>query len=291
MNKILTISLFLTMCSGTRAQTHDCSVVLNHFLMVVDSTTYQAVLNSEILHSDFAYAYENNKNWEGIYIIGQNNYIELFHPKSVVNELIPVGFTWVCQSSLIANCTEKYDLPDNQMIAYSSDENFDELTVYTHDSVNSHGSSGLMTTLEMNKKQYESWTTKTFSDSLKFETTDYNSPAESDSSKNYLFKNVTGIKINLSFRDSLNITQYLNLIGYTVESIDQKKVKFSNSIDFIELNFSEHAEFSSISVVYFQLNQPTELRRISLGNSEIVLEGTTGKWEINTVSIHQPNTH
>jgi hypothetical protein len=280
--RILTIFIFLTVCLGVRAQTQDCSVVLNHFLIVVDSNTYQAILGSEILNSDFAYAYERNKNWEGIYIIGQDNYIEIFHPKSTSNEYLPIGLTWVCQASLFANYIEKYELPDNNVIEFSSDEDYDYLSLYTLDSSN------LMTTQEMNKNQYESWTKKTFNDSLNFQTTDYNSSAESDSSKNYLFNNVTGIQINMNLRDSLRIKQYLNLIGYTVESKVQNKLKFSNSIDFIELDFSKNVEFASISVIYFKLNQLTELKRISLGNSEIVIEGNTGKWEINKLSLTKP---
>lgn len=291
MKRILTIFIISTVCSAARAQTQDCSVVLNHFLIVVDSNTYQAILGSEILNSDFAYAFERNKNWEGIYIFGQDNYIEIFHPKSVSNEYIPIGFTWICQTSLVANCTEKYDLPDNDLIAYSSDENYDELSIYIQDSAYIQDSSSLMTTREMNKNQYESWTKKTFNDSLNFQTTDYNSPADSDSSRNYLFNNVTGIQINLNLRDSLSITEYLNLIGYTVESNIQNNLKFSNSIDFIELDFSKNVEYASISVIYFELNLPTELKHISLGNSEIVIEGNSGKWEINKLSLTKPKTN
>ena len=143
--------------------------------------------------------------------------------------------------------------------------------------VNAPGSSGLMTTREMNKEQYESWTKKKFNDTVIFQTTDYNSLAESDSSKNYLFNNVTGIELNVNTRDSLSITQYLNLIGYTVESMVQNKLKFSNTIDFIELNFSENVEFSSIAVIYFELNQQTVLKNKKLGNSEIILSGINGK--------------
>jgi len=282
MKRILTIAIFLTICSGARAQTQDCSVLLNHFLIVVDSTTYQVILDSEVLNSDFAYAYEKKlQGYSGIYIIGQDNYIEIFHPKSVDDEIIPIGFSWICQSSLVANCVEKYGFPDDKQIKYSSDEDFDHLSVSTEDSVYIQASSGLMTTREMKKNLYEGWTKKTYNDSLNFQTTDYNSTAESDSSKNYLFNNVTGIQINMNLRDSLRITQYLNLIGYTVESKVQNELKFSNSIDFIELDFSENVEFASISVIYFKLNQRTELKHISLGTSEIVIEGNTGKWEIN----------
>jgi len=158
MKRILTLFIFLIVCSGARAQTQDCSVVLNHFLIVVDSTTYQAILGSEILNSNFAYAHEKKlRGYSGIYIIGQDNYIEIFHPKSYLAEDLPIGFTWICQASLFANCTEKYDLPNNDFITYSADDLYDELSVRLNDAAYKKDSSSLMTTWEINKKQYESW--------------------------------------------------------------------------------------------------------------------------------------
>lgn len=282
MKKIITILLFLTTYFTTTAQSEDCSVLLNHFYVTVDTSTYQAILNSEILSSDYAYAYEKIRSWGGgIYIIGEDNYIEIFHPNSIYDEYIPVGFTWICNTSLVANCLEKYKFPDSDLIKYSSDANFDELTVYTQDSVYKSNTHGLFTTREMNKGLYENWKKKTFNDSLTFQPTDYNNQAESDSSKNYLFKNVTGIEVNLNTRDSLSVTKYLNLIGYTIEFRGQNSLKFTNSIDFIELHFSNNVELGTISVIHFELNHSTELKQIPLGNSEILIEGNTGKWKIN----------
>jgi len=282
MRRILTLSIYLTVHLGIRAQTQDCSVVLNHFLIVVDSTTYQTILESELLNSNFAYAHEKKlKGYSGIYIIGQDNYIELFHPKSYLAEDLPVGFSWICQASLFANCIKKYSLPNTDFITYSSNGPFDELSVHLNDTAYKKDSSALMTTWEMNKEQYESWIKKPFNDSLKFQTTDYSSTAESDSSKNYLFKNITGLRINLNQTDSSNVVHYLNLIGYTTQSSNKNKITFSNSIDFIELDFSKPVEFASISAIYFNLNQQTKLRHIPIGNSEITIDGYLGKWEIN----------
>ena len=280
MKKIITILIFLTTYSSTTAQSEDCSVLLNHFYITVDTSTYQAILNSEILN--YAYAYEKIRDWGGgIYIIGEDNYIEIFHPNSISDEYIPVGFTWICNTSLVVNCIEKYKFPDSDIIKYSSDENFDELSVYTQDSVYKSNAHGLFTTREMNKGLYESWKKKTFNDSLTFQPTDYNNQAESDSSKNYLFKNVSGIEVNLNTRDSLRVTKYLNLIGYTSEYKGQNSLKFTNSIDFIELHFANSVEFGTISVIHFELNKPIGSYQILVGNSEIEIEGNTGKWKTN----------
>lgn len=290
MTRILTLFLFFSSYSGAQAQQQDCSVLLNHFLIVVDSNTYQSILGSELLNSDFAFAKEMSKNWEGIYIIGQDNYIEIFHPKSIADENLPIGFSWICQTSLVANCTEKYDLPNIKQITYSSDEIFDELSVQTQDSTYyAQDSSVLITTREMNRNQYESWTKKVFNDSLNFLTTDYNSAAESDSSKNYLFNNVSGITVSLNRRDSISVTQYLNLIGYSAVSNIESKSKFSNSIDFIELDFSKNVEFASISTIYFELDRQSKSRKIAIGNTEIIIEGNTGIWELNNLGLTKAN--
>lgn len=282
MKRILTILIFLTINLGARTQTQDCPVVLNHCYITVDTTTYQAILGSEILNSEFTYSYEKIKNWGGgIYIIGKDNYIEIFHPNSISGEYIPTGFSWICHSSLVANCTERYKFSDVDRIKYYSDENFDELSVFTQDSIYMSNSHSLFTTREMNKGLYENLTKKTFNDSLHFLSTDYNNPAESDSSNNYLFNNVTGIEVNLNTKDSLSVSQYLNHIGYTLESKAQNSLKFVNSNDFIELHFSKSINFATICVIHFGLNRYVDSKQILIGNSRIEIEGNTGRWKIN----------
>lgn len=289
MKNLITLFILLTTYSVTSAQTQNCSVLLNHFYVVIDTNTYQAILGSEILNTDFAYSYEKIRNWGGgIYFIGSDNYIEILHPNSISGEYLPEGFTWICHTSLAANCIEQYALPDSDRIAYTSDENFDELSVFTQDTVYMSNAHSLFTTIEMNKTFYESWTKKPFNDSLDFLTTDYNNPAESDSAKNYLFKNVIGIEVNLDIKDSLSVVQYFNLIGYNLESRSQDHLKFTNSIDFIELHFSKNIKLATISAVHFELNKPTEPKRISVGSSEIILEGNTGKWILNKQSLTKP---
>lgn len=278
--------------SARGAYAQNCSVVLNHFYITVDTSTYQAILKSEILGSEFAYSYEKIRSWGGgIYIIGTDNYIEIFHPNSISNEYIPIGFTWICNTSLVANCIERYKTPNSNLIEYSSDENFDELSAFTQDSIYQSNSHGLFTTQEMNKGLYESWKKKTFNDSLNFQTTDYNNQAESDSSKNYLFKNVSGIEVLINSKDSINITEYLNLIGYTIESRQKNSLKFTNSIDFIELHFSKNVELATISVIHFELNKPIESKLLTLGNSELKIENDVGRWEINKLSLTKPKTN
>ena len=230
------------------------------------------------MNSNFAYAYEKKKNWQGIYLIGKDNYIEIFHPNSIQNEELPLGFTWICHSSLNANCIEKLELSDKEQIAYCPGKEFDELAYETEDSVN------LFSVYEMNKSFYESWTKKPYHDSLKFETTDYNSPAESDSSQNYLFKNVMGLHIEINPKDSASVISYLNLIGYRLNIVQSNSLRFISNGDFITVNFSKDVQYPSISTIYFTLNKKCALKQIRAGSSLITLNGTTGKWEFNNVN-------
>lgn len=278
------LGVFLMVCFLLKAQTKEepilpivpiVPIVLNHFLVVVDTGTYQAILNSEILNSNFSYAYEKDENWEGIYIIGQDNYIEILHPQSIKNETMPVGFSWVCHTSLQANYIEKLDLQGSKMMDYSSDKEYDYLSFYTQDSSN------LFTTWEMNKWQYESWTQKEYHDSLIFQTVDYNSPAESDSAKNYVFKNVSGIRVRLPSTEALNVSNYLTTLGYTVVSDNPNILKYANAIDFIELEFSSSREPATVSTIYFDLLTESEPKQILIGKSELFIQGNTGKWELH----------
>ena len=82
-------------------------------------------------------------------------------------------------------------------------------------------------------------------------------------------------------RDSISVTQYLNLIGYTVESKGRNSLRFTNSIDFIELHFSNSIKLATISMIHFDLNQYTEPKKFLVGDSEIEIKGDTGKWKIN----------
>ena len=75
------LSLFLGTTLSIIGQNSSPKIVLNHFLVIVDSTTYKEILKSKILNSNFAFSHEKKLNgYSGIYIIGQDNYIGLKQP-------------------------------------------------------------------------------------------------------------------------------------------------------------------------------------------------------------------
>ena len=278
MTKLLIIlSLFLGTTLSIKGQNNIPKIVLNHFLAIVDSTTYEEILKSKILNSNFAFSHEKKlKGYSGIYIMGQDNYIEIFNPKSIQNEVHKPGESWICHTSMKVNHLENLNA-SKKTFNYSTNEEFDELSLYFKDSTN------LFTTWEMNKNHYENWSKKTFSDSVNFLAVDYNSPAESDSSRNYLFNNVAGVRISINKSDSLEVIDYMTLIGYSKTITKENKLRFTNSTDFIEIVFHKEKEIPRITTIYLKLNSENISERIQIGNSELIIKGKQAIWELEKV--------
>lgn len=279
-NKIL---VFLSLLFGTilsvKGQGSAPKIVLNHFLVIVDSITYQEILKSKILNSDFAYSHEKKLNgYSGIYILGQDNYIEVFSPNSIENEYHEPGNSWICYSSMKANYLKELNSTRENKFEFSSDNEFDYLSIYFQDSTN------LITTWEMKKSHYENWSKKTFNDSVSFLSVDYNSPEESDSSKNYLFNNILGIKVLVNSADSTTIIDYMKLIGYSKIVKKGNSICFSNSVDFIEMDFQIGVTIPTVTTVFMELKNERKAERIEIGKSVLYIERNQATWEFNLES-------
>lgn len=276
-NKILVfLSLLFGIILSVKGQCSEPKIVLNHFLVIVDSITYQEILESTILNSDFAYSHEKKlKGYSGIYILGQDNYIEVFNPKSIENEYHEPRNSWVCYSSMKANYLKELNSTSGNKFEFSSDNEFDDLSIYFQDSTN------LIATWEMKKSHYENWSKKTFNDSVSFLSVDYNSPEESDSSKNYLFNNILGIKVLVDNADSTTIIDYMKLIGYSKISERGNSICFSNSGDFIEVDFQTGVKIPTVTTVFMELKNERKRERIEIGKSVLYIDGNRATWEFN----------
>lgn len=247
-------------------------ICLNHSLLVLDSTTYHATVNSKFI-SQFAFSYEKQfQGYQGFYLIGATNYLEFFHPKSMEGKDLEKDDIWICLASLKANYLEELSLEKWSFIEYESDDYFNYLSLITEDSINP------ITTWEMKKKQYESWTKKEFHDSISFFPVDYNSPQESDSSYNYLMNDIIGIGIRLNPNDSSKVINYLKGIGYNSYSELNKNKRLSNGGQFIELHISNDNNSLSINRYYIRLNESVESTTEIIGNSRIECEGELAVW-------------
>ena len=73
-------------------------VYLNHFFLLVDSSTYKYIAESDFIKNEFAHfeerttVVENNESYSGAYIYGKNTYFEFFD-KSESEDFMPPGLT------------------------------------------------------------------------------------------------------------------------------------------------------------------------------------------------------
>ena len=247
-------------------------VCFNHSLIVLDSATYAEAVNSEFL-SKFAFSFEKQlPGYQGFYLIGATNYLEFFHPESMEGEILEKGEIWICLASLKANYLKGLSKEKLDFIEYKSDDHFNYLSLITEDSINP------ITTWEMRKKQYESWTKKEYHDSISFSPVDYNSPQESDSSSNYLMNDVIGIGISLNTNDSLKVINYLKEIGYDSYSEVNGFTRVSNNNQFFELRIIEELKSPMINRYFIQLNESIEPITEIIGTSRVECDGKLAIW-------------
>ena len=73
-------------------------VYLNHFFLMLDSSTYEAIVESNFIKNEFAHfetrttVVENNESYTGAYVYGENTYFEFFD-QSQSQDFMPTGLT------------------------------------------------------------------------------------------------------------------------------------------------------------------------------------------------------
>lgn len=278
-NRAYKILIFFLLISAkiVLGQTKSNPICFNHSLLVLDSTTYKAVMQSDFLLNQFAYAEERQlTGYKGFYLFGSTNYIELFHQNSFDGEVLEKGEIYLCFASLKANYLNSIYNDDSNSIKYSSDENDNYLSIFINDSVYP-----TIETCEMQQGHYESWTHKAFNDSLVFLPVDYNSVEDSDSSFSYLMNDVIGVSISLSKKDTASVIEYLNTIGFKQITATEGVLKFISNEQFVELDINEQNNPITINKYYIRLNKTVELKTEIIGNSVLMCNEKIAIWTFN----------
>jgi len=247
-------------------------ICFNHSVLVLDSVTYYAVVNSEFV-KQLAFSQERQlTGYKGFYLFGKTNYIELFHPKSFDGYEEEEGGMWINLAPLKANYITNLNWEKLDFVKYESNDHYYDLSLIVGDSINP------IATWEMTKEHYESWTKKEYNDSMDFLPVDYNSLQDSDSSSSYLMSDVKGIGIRLNPDDSLAIVGYLNTVGFAAVSEQNGLTRVSNNDQFFELHFSRDRKFPTINRFYIRLSKPVEPIIEIIGNSRIQCDGKLAIW-------------
>lgn len=247
-------------------------ICFNHTLLILDSSTYHAAVHSEFIKK-FAYSQERQlKGYKGFYLFGKTNYIELFHPKSFDGHEEDAGGMWINLAPLKANYVRSLKWEGRDDIHYGSDDHYHDLSLILKDSTNP------ISTWEMTKEHYESWTHKKYNDSLYFLPVDYYSQQDSDSSSNYSMNDVIGIALTANHIDNLAMTNYLKTVGFQMVSENGGVTTLSNNDQFIELHGSEDQRSPAIYKYVIRLNEPVQPMEEIIGNSRIHCDGEIATW-------------
>lgn len=269
---IISSIFFILISTGSFSQAPSELICFNHFAFVVDSSTYHAAVNSEFLNR-FAFAEEKQlPGYKGFYLIGQTNYIELFHPKSFDGFEEEEGGMWMCLASLKANYIQQLNKDSLDFITLTSNEQYEELEFHLNDSINP------ITVREMNKEQYESWTKKAYHDSMTFLPVDYNSPEEADSSSRYLMNDVVGIGMRVQIQDFNKVIRYLQEIGFNSRADYKGYTKLTKGHQYIELFPAKGNAPPTINRFYIRLNEPVGSSTEIIGKSKLICEGVLATW-------------
>lgn len=247
-------------------------ICFNHAVLVLDSATYYAAVHSEFINR-FAYSQERQLNgYKGFYLFGKTNYIELFHPKSFDGYEEEEGGIWINLAPLKANYIKQLNWEHFDFITFEPTDDYLDLSLIVSDS------STPITTWEMTKEHYESWTKKTYSDTMDFLPVDYLSAQDTDSSANYVMNDVVGIGLRINTVDSLAVISYLNVVGFTSVTEQNGQLRISNNDQFIELYFSEDLKTPTIKKFYIRLNKSVDPATEVIGTSRVDYHGNLAIW-------------
>ncbi len=281
MRKFFSILILATLSIGLNkinAQEAGQTLCFNHSLLVLDSTTYDALLESKFLAS-FAFSHEKHlSGYHGFYMIGRTNYIELFHEGSFDGETLDVGTTWICLAALKVGVVDELVSVKYPFITTEKDENFNSVSVVTDDT------SEVISLREMQKSLYEGWAKKSYHDSVTFLPVDYNSPAESDSSKNYFFRDIKGIDLEANTEDIERIRAYLKLLGFKKEDDKKTHMRFEYHGQFIELFANDDMKSPKIRRFHLTLNRSIKEHIEPIGNSTLQCKGLKATWTFDRKS-------
>ncbi|MFK7785299.1 MAG: DUF5829 family protein [Crocinitomicaceae bacterium] len=267
------ILLILVVCYMGRSYAQQESLIrLNHLMLVVDSAAYASLcdMQSEIWYSD----QKKLKYWEGLYIIGENNYLEIFHQNSMKEETLEVGENWTCYASMKSGHFASLTY-DSAYIQFDENDYFKTLSCELNDELSP------FQVWEMNQLQYETWTKKEFEEGMTFEPFDYNSQAESDSSRNYLFDDLVGVTYTIPSADSDRAIAFFKAVGYSVIERATDTISFDNGLERITLIFKDKINTVLINSLELRLKRPLKKEVFQVGLIKMLVEGNTMVWSFD----------
>lgn len=292
---IAIIVLFIIGCSNEqKPKSYKPLVYLNHIYLTVNVNTSSAIKNSAFLQDNFGntkiitVGADGDESWTGIYIFGENTYLELFPSNASIfdNETgenigisgIGFGVETIGDIDTLFNIFGKTGIPNPKSGTRHRNTENGEISWYYWLDSDENDSLSILDTWTM--EYVRSFMTYKFdsldSDKINISRKLYN---KKDYNKNLLIKDIIEIELSLIAFDKTNLLNKLEAFDYKIMKKNKAIFAIGPQIKFIIRNKTNNT--SGISRIRFTLNKQNETRNsIILSNkSEIKFnKNKTADW-------------
>lgn len=265
------------------------NVFLNHIYKLIDDTTYAAIKNSDFLKKEFCHTEEKshaseNMSWKGIYLTGENTYIELFSNKDR-EYLHKMGCgdngiaMHVSQGKEIEKITELFKQLDENVKFGLFEKNINNILIpWFHYVFNSFTLPKLDSWIMAYHKDYlKSKNIKNPNDK-KITRKFYNATCNAvlyDKSK--LFKDIEEVTLGLSSENISKLVKQQILLGYSCKKLQDYTICRSPDVTFKFKAIDNKTP--RVFVLRMSLNRNIDTNKIyKLGNSTLELENQIATW-------------
>lgn len=250
---------------------------LNHLYHVLPREGFEAVKDNDFLKSSFAniehkILKSDNLNWEGIYIRGQDTYIELLYPQGNVQFREQGRFGIGLGTDEIGNINDIYktlhsNIPDISKNKFTRKIDGQEIDWFNYVTQKDSFISQNMSFWIM---EYE----ESYCKSKDISRRNYNAPFYD---ANKLFKNITQATIAIEMEAQQNFTNILRNIGFKYEESEKDKQIWKNQ-NFTLVITPDTNKIKGIRQIVIELNYPTKSKNLEIGKTNLILQNKQAIW-------------
>lgn len=253
------------------------TVFLNHLYHVLTVENFNTVKDNDFLKSSFANVEHkklksHNLNWEGLYIRGQDTYIELLYPQGNAQFRSQGRFGIGLGTDKAGHLNDIYNdlhpnIPDISKNKFTREIDGKEVDWFNYitqkDSFISQNMSFWIMEYEENYCKSKNISRKS-----------YNAPFYD---ANKLFKNITQTTIAIELEAQQNFTNILQNIGFKYDKSEKDKQIWKNQ-NFTLVIIPSTNKIKGIQQIIMELNYPTKSENLKIGKTRLILQNKQAIW-------------
>ena len=253
-------------------------VFLNHLYHVLSLESFNDIKDHRFLKDNFANIEHKklksaNSNWEGIYIRGENTYIELFYPQGNKQFRSQGRFGIGLGTDNIRDIDDIYstlqqNIPNICKHKFTRQIKSQEIDWFKYVTQNDSYISEHMSYWIM---EYE----ENYCNSTNISRKAYNSPFyESDK----LFKDITQITIAIELKSQLNFAYILKNLGFKCTESSSTQQTWCNQDFVLNIIPSTHQTIG-VQQIIMELNYSTPSQNLKIGQTNLTLKNKLAVWD------------